>query len=599
MSTRGSLSLVEQHVEKGAVGLAAAFLIGLCVYYFIMEPNKIEYGGQQLGPRELDQTILREAEQLRDAIKRAQAKPWEVANYADQLDRQFKTSLFQAESPDVPGLKQQLAIAGVFGLPLPEARGSTEVPDIELVTPLPPRDPLVATGISLAYPRRVTASEEGQPDVAEGEEPIELSWITVGAFFPRKAQEEAMLAAQYAKYRAGAFVVGVDLQRQELTFAGDYSDWSDVTPGEIMPQADLSAPIFDDRTGRVLNAEDLDAELETVKSSQADYMQPAFYRVEAGDTWGPPVLGAIVDKGGDDVEIPAVDEPGEGDDVDRKEQRREVRDNLKNAQKALRERDWSTAKEDAGKVLRSPHANRGQLDQAESVFRTAHREITSQQNREAGAGEFVVDPETDDPAIWFHDQTVTPGKTYRYRLRVRLWNRYVGRRDAVSAASQDRVIRTALVGAWSAPTEPVTAAPKRHFFVTGHPFGSSVARVEVFTWHLGNWLKESFDVEVGQLIGDVQEVKTGKLDSRGRAIREPVDFSTGAVVLDMRFDEPVLLRKPSGREGEFTYRESESLVMVYVDPADGQTKESIIEADRADPLYKRLKSEWDSFKSGL
>ena len=96
MSTRGSLSFVEQHVEKGVVGLAAAFLVGLGVYYFIMEPNKIEYGGEQLGPRELDQTILREAERLREAVKRVQPKPWEVEDYADQLDRQFKNPALPA-----------------------------------------------------------------------------------------------------------------------------------------------------------------------------------------------------------------------------------------------------------------------------------------------------------------------------------------------------------------------------------------------------------------------------------------------------------------------------------------------------------------------
>ena len=132
----------------------------------------------------------------------------------------------------MPGLSQQLAITGVYGMPLPEIQGSTEVVDIELVTPLPPTTPLAATGISLAYPRRMTVNEEGQPTVDEDEEPIELSWVTVGAYFPSHAQEEAMLAAEYAKYRARAFVVGVDLQRQELTSSGEYSEWSDVTPSE-------------------------------------------------------------------------------------------------------------------------------------------------------------------------------------------------------------------------------------------------------------------------------------------------------------------------------------------------------------------------------
>ena len=300
-----------------------------------------------------------------------------------------------------------------------------------------------------------------------------------------------------------------------------------------------------------------------------------------------------------EIVIPLPEEPDPDVEVDRKEQRRVVRDSLKNALQATRERDWDSAKDEAAKVLRSPYASRGQQDQAESIFRQAHAEIAREQNREADAGEFVVDPETEDPAIWFHDQTVTPGKTYRYRLRVRLWNRYVGRRDAVSADSQNQVNRTALAGDWSVPSMPITAAPKRHFFVTGRRFDSPAATTDVFTWHRGNWLKESFDVLVGQTIGDVRDVKAGERDARDRAVRQPIDFSTGAVVLDMRLDQPVLQRKSSGRQGEFTYRDAESLILVYVDPADGQVKERVADDDRADPLYKRLKSEWDSFKSGL
>ncbi|HQL55667.1 MAG TPA: hypothetical protein PLQ87_13235, partial [Phycisphaerae bacterium] len=55
----------------------------------------------------------------------------------------------------------------------------------------------------------------------------------------------------------------------------------------------------------------------------------------------------------------------------------------------------------------------------------------------------------------------------------------------------------------------------------------------------------------------------------------------------------------AGKAGEFSYREAKSLVLVYLDPADGQVKERIADVDRSDPLYTKLKAEWDTFREGL
>ena len=88
----------------------------------------------------------------------------------------------------------------------------------------------------------------------------------------------------------------------------------------------------------------------------------------------------------------------------------------------------------------------------------------------------------------------------------------------------------------------------------------------------------------------MQKIKTDDTDDKGKPVYEEVDFSTGAVVLDLRFDEPVDVRTARGK-GEFAYSPRPSLVMVYLEPADGQVKERVLEFDKYDPLKKKLDDE--------
>lgn len=205
----------------------------------------------------------------------------------------------------------------------------------------------------------------------------------------------------------------------------------------------------------------------------------------------------------------------------------------------------------------------------------------------------VSHPQNDQKvALWFHDDSVESGKTYRYRMRARLWNRYVGQLRAVKNVEDAK--KTLLAGEWSLPTSAVTVAPNTHVFVKGARTTKQAASVDVWKWLQGRWVRESFEVGVGDTIGGVKRIKTGETDEDGKDVKEDVDFGTGAVVLDLRFDERVKIRAAAGRKGEFTYREVTSLVLVYLDPADGQVKERVQALDRDDPLRKKLEEEYES-----
>ena len=82
------------------------------------------------------------------------------------------------------------------------------------------------------------------------------------------------------------------------------------------------------------------------------------------------------------------------------------------------------------------------------------------------AAQLVTHPENDKKqAVWFHDDSVEPGKTYRYRMRVKLWNRYLGRIKPL--AEPEGAKQAVLVGDWSIPSEPVTVTPATYFFAAG------------------------------------------------------------------------------------------------------------------------------------
>ncbi len=652
MSGKGSISFIELHVEKLVLGLAGALLLGLIVYYFGIGPNKVEFRGTALGPAVLDETILQQAQELKRTFAGKRAEETPVPNYAQELSRRLNEGVLGVENALVP---RALRVTAAFGLPLPvfeeEQPGPT---DVTLVTPLPPSQPVVRTGISLVYRQPAVLGERRQPGV--GDEPEGLSWVTVAAYFPRSQQSNAMLSAGYAGYLSKVFVVGTEAQRQELRADGTFGEWEDVSPSKAMPTVEVPTPIIDDRSGAVLNQAELDQAFERVRAYQDALLQPPFYEWKGGDPWEVPPL-----RGHEDVEEeePEADKPtprepdrprapqpppprpppgtpppgqrpgslppggfgggppggfsggppgvppgqrpggvGGGAGGDNKAAaRREIAKALSDASKALA-RNPQESQRLAQSVLSNPHKTRADERRANDILRRAEKALQRLQERAAGPrpggaeAALIVDPETSEPAVWFHDDSVTPGKTYRYRLRVKLWNRYVGRMQSLKDPAQAR--QAVLVGEWSLPSDPVTVAARKHFFVRGpRPRGTEpTASVDVFTWHEGAWLKESFDVQVGDVIGGRRETRIAERDDENRPKRAMVDFTTDALVLDIRPDEPTLQRRLAGKSGEFAYSARPSLVLVYLDPADGQVKERVAAADLNDRLYKKLNDEY-------
>jgi hypothetical protein len=106
----------------------------------------------------------------------------------------------------------------------------------------------------------------------------------------------------------------------------------------------------------------------------------------------------------------------------------------------------------------------------------------------------------------YFDFDVEPGTTYRYRVRLELFNPNFGR-SLSEAGGQAEIVRTrTLLTPWSEPTLPVDVAENVQYFLTGietRPRGRSpLARMKVFQYDqdLGTIVQHEIDVAFGQNI---------------------------------------------------------------------------------------------------
>ncbi|MBL8881019.1 MAG: hypothetical protein JNG88_18035, partial [Phycisphaerales bacterium] len=516
---KGAFNVFELHAEKIVLGVVGAFLLAMVWMYLISTPNKVEFDGKQVGPGELDEAILAQANQLQQRVRGLKPPEVNVPDFSSQLRKQQEAGLF-APAEGSPPLAAAVRRSAPFGV-------SIRVPGIEAdegkpggtaiasVTPIKTEPPVVETGRSMVIAVPAAFEEIARPDDKKPEA-VEKPWVTIATYFDKQAQQEAMVAAGYPQYRARVLIAGVDVERQELKADGTWSDWTTVQASAAMPKLSIPNPVLDEATGAVKNREEIDRALELVQANQHKIIQPVYFDVKGGDEWiTPPLEGHEPEEETDTDDGPRVKEPrprkeprpqpgprqtppppvgnrgsrgnpgGGGDVVGpgggggrpqpptvdpklRREQEKQADADLKEAKEAFKEKEYADARAKAQQAANNEHAKKATKDQAESLLKEieeAEAKLAQQnqgggRNNPRGGGTVVADtggdtvnprgglgggnprgggaaqpmqtadlvthPTTDAPAVWFHDDSVEAGKTYRYRMRVNVWNRYVG-----------------------------------------------------------------------------------------------------------------------------------------------------------------------------
>ena len=135
--------------------------------------------------------------------------------------------------------------------------------------------------------------------------------------------------------------------------------------------------------------------------------------------------------------------------------------------------------------------------------------------------------DSDEILVWGHDLTVKPGKTYRYRVTVSVYNPFFGKKRSLVESQQSLAEVFVLNSEPSEWSEPVRIHPLRRVFITSASRGGTGVQgfgrvmVEVYLFYDGVQRVEKFLVTPGAAIGGV---------------RDGIDFGTSLFVLDIMED---------------------------------------------------------------
>jgi hypothetical protein len=164
-----------------------------------------------------------------------------------------------------------------------------------------------------------------------------------------------------------------------------------------------------------------------------------------------------------------------------------------------------------------------------------------------GTGETVdfEKREVDEVMIRALDLTVEPDTTYRFRVRIVVYNPNLGRED-VSAGVDTKSVE--LFGPWSDPTEEVTMPPDvATYALAKEP--NVPRKLEQVNFEVARWTPESgvtvvkrFPAAPGELIGELSSVAVPITDEAGKKLPQTrrVDFNSHQFVLDvMGGDQPI------------------------------------------------------------
>ena len=150
----------------------------------------------------------------------------------------------------------------------------------------------------------------------------------------------------------------------------------------------------------------------------------------------------------------------------------------------------------------------------------------------------------DTITFWAHDDTVEPGASYRYRIRIGVFNPVAGTGQVVAedAASNSKVI---LWSDFSEVTDTVDIPERLYFFPMNVQEAAKAVEFQVCKYVMGYWHSEQFMVKRGDIIGKTAKVeasekgKAAKVEASEKdkagtvKLPETIDYTTGAIVVDV------------------------------------------------------------------
>jgi hypothetical protein len=138
--------------------------------------------------------------------------------------------------------------------------------------------------------------------------------------------------------------------------------------------------------------------------------------------------------------------------------------------------------------------------------------------------------------FWAYDDTVSPGGTYRYRFRMGVFNPVAG---TGQVREEDKVLANKVIlwGEFSGVSDEVEIPQRLYFFPMNVNETTKSVDWMVSKYVIGYWYSEQFSTKRGEAIGKPADVKQEsnqtEKESKDAGIPERIDYTTGAVLLDV------------------------------------------------------------------
>lgn len=606
-------SFFEEHIEKiilVIVGLVCAWLL---ITRVILSPNTVSFDGRNFSPSAIDNYVYVQAQDLRQKLNEPpdQLDPYKpkVVEFLALLDSTINnvdTTLW----PVVPyELGASAEAAGIYRLPPIGEVNDVAVEHIRAVAYVP------IDKVTPENPYDKAGNEPNDIDLVTVEAKFDIDQLydKFNEFLIEDVEEEWADPCL-----ARPIFTAVNLQRQELNSDGTWSDWQNVPRTKIDQYQKLFQIIEDiqDLPPGGLKVQMLQFDNKQV---QIDLLQPQAYQIaSAKEEWFPPVLHRrFLDFQRKETQEEkrqareAEKEERERGQEERRNRRADSRTGV--AGRTSRTGSGFSSSGGTGDLYGGGGTNTRSRDRSRDRQSTTTGRLTeggrsttdrrrSSRNR-SGTTDSIMDtlglygnerlgdgrgtlrrgPSINDvyydydeiafnrltdfskirePMLfWAHDDTLEPKKTYRYRIRLGVFNPVAGT-NQLSEQDISQKNKVILWSDFSDVTEPVEIPGRSYFFARDIQEAAKTITVTVCQYVLGHWYSEDFKVSKGEAIGDVIETEIEKeKPRRGRSaggrsagsrstdylgdrfgalarpeektnVPESIDYSTGAVMVD-------------------------------------------------------------------
>ena len=574
---RKQSNFIDEHIEKVALvigGLVAIYVL----YAFVLRGPELVFDNQKFRPGQLDIYISEQSEKLKERLAR---DPIPKPSYVPQ------SISFLAEINSV--LDKDLNVLW----PVPSS--------VETMVDKKYRMPVVGSvnDVSVehiraaAYMPKVAVTKENV-GAEEIYEPNDLDLVTVQASF-----DLAPLIDSFQECFAGRDVpegwrddglvkpvfAAVQLQRQRLGDNGEWGQWEDVPRVKIDPKRD-DYKVIEDVNGLPSGGVMVQLAKFSVPQMQVKLLQPDPYRIaSADDDWLPPLLHrkylAVRKEKETQERREAATERATEREAKATEERADRTTRSATTTRSVSSRDERGGGASGGRGAtsgrsttsgratggspdrgggmggsRSPSGITNKPDRA--VERDRRTETTTAAEQKKGAKPVVTEAMIYDEmkkmlltakdisklrevvTFWAYDDTVEPGASYQYRIRLGVFNPVAGT-GQVREEDADKDSKVIFWSEFSDVTDVVAIDKRLYFFPINVQEAAMAAEVQVCRYVLGYWHSEPFMVKRGDVIGRVARVEQNDKD-KGKdkdksatnvKLPEMIDYATGAVVVDL------------------------------------------------------------------